>query len=117
MNGTPATAAATASNMLKSAVGRLLRGLELLGDLVLRVVAVAVEAVLEHRDRLVGVAGSVEREALLEQRVAARVQLLRAAAGVQRLLGQRERLGVVAGAARVVALELELAGLVEVGAA
>src|SRR5687768_17337101 len=50
------------------ALRRLLRGLELLGDLAVPVVAEAVEALLEHRDRLVGAAAAVERDALLEQR-------------------------------------------------
>src|SRR5436190_22408134 len=128
MNGTPATAAATASKELRpspsmtggeagSALGRLLRGLQLLGDLVLRVVAVAVEALLEHRDRLVRAAGPVQCEALLEQRVAAGIELLRGAARVQRLLGQRQGLRVVAGATRVVAGELQLTSLAEIDAA
>ena len=70
--------------------GALLRGFELALDLAGAVVAVLLEPLLEVRDRLLVPAEPVQRRADLEQREAARRQLLRVAARLERLLGERQ---------------------------
>src|SRR5919109_1966284 len=110
MNGTPAIAAATLSKRMTASLsvalpGRLARARKLGLDRLALVVREALEALLQHADRALRVAGHAQRASVLVERVGARAHRGRSAAQLDRLLRQRQRLLRLAGVVEVVGLE------------